>query len=1003
MAKGKLTPQQQQAALDAEFKSLAPIANEWAKILEKKKAGRKFDEERLKQLEEEYKSYNRLSNKVDKIGDSFNDLNDKIKEFNDDLDDTLSDFDDLDDSFTSIGKTIGKNSKLYEAFQSKVDDTKTTIKSVSAILQKSNTLSVHQVDNAKEAAKAYTSLNTNVLDATKQLSKGNITQSEFNDLVKDSFKHFDSLVDKIDDSTEAGKALIQTFKDARAAAEGFEKAAEKSEKRLKAMSTAMGQFEGVPMMKEFGGVVESAAQGGKGLGMALFAAGAAAGALAYELGFVGDKLGTVAKYDKKLVGLNAQIDLIKENIKGGFASEEALGAFGFELQRMAVEFEKASKTALFGKGLGSVGYGAAELQLAGVSAETIAEAMTAASNATGKMPIGKVGADMSILAKRTGQSSENIAEVNDLFQRLDKVSEKTALNMQEGVRAMASKAGISLGAAMTEISNASKDALSYQIKSASALAKQVIFAKSMGVSFNDIAKAGQNMVLNYKDSIKAEMQLSSMLGEQVDLSEVRAKFAAGDTSGAIESLKAQGLNPEDMDMFQQQALQQATGMSLTDLQKISTRTGNTGGNLAAGNAGAANSGYLSTIKNAEAASKVANANIDVAQAKFNIKTSAEIESAIQDAIIKNTDGIKDLMNQTKREETKKTAETAAGAGTAGLVGGGVTALLGLGAQKLAGKGLTNIFSKIAPKIGTSVAEGVAGAGEGAAVAGEGAAAAGGSMSAAAIAPIAAAAAGIWAAGKGAYNVASSEALNSGKGGAMQTAGNVISGIGAEFVNVLDKISFGGTKYLAEKAGVSVRGVDTSSMEQARAAYRQQTGQQIGMGEEGNQKLVDWVEQNKAYLSGKGGLDSTVKAFEQALAEGKIKTSGATVAGTPAAVPPGGTSVAANPTDINKILERIATSTNNTVIDLNSLYTKTSQVGNNLITNGNTQIAELRILNTNTAALKELTLRIEALTRATYEGGTKVMIDGKVLANASTKYTDNTKGSNPTAEKITTGY
>ena len=94
MAKGKLTPQQQQAALDAEFKSLAPIANEWAKILEKKKAGRKFDEERLKQLEEEYKSYNRLSNKVDKIGDSFNDLNDKIKEFNDDLDDTLNDFDD---------------------------------------------------------------------------------------------------------------------------------------------------------------------------------------------------------------------------------------------------------------------------------------------------------------------------------------------------------------------------------------------------------------------------------------------------------------------------------------------------------------------------------------------------------------------------------------------------------------------------------------------------------------------------------------------------------------------------------------------------------------------------------------------------------------------------------------------------------------------------------------------------------------------------------------------
>ena len=42
-------------------------------------------------------------------------------------------------------------------------------------------------------------------------------------------------------------------------------------------------------------------------------------------------------------------------------------------------------------------------------------------------------------------------------------------------------------------------------------------------------------------------------------------------------------------------------------------------------------------------------------------------------------------------------------------------------------------------------------------------------------------------------------------------------------------------------------------------------------------------------------------------------------------------------------------------------------------------------------MKELTRKIEALTRATYEGGTTVKIDGKVLANAATKYQDNTTG------------
>ena len=118
------------------------------------------------------------------------------------------------------------------------------------------------------------------------------------------------------------------------------------------------------------------------------------------------------------------------------------------------------------------------------------------------------------------------------------------------------------------MASASEIALEMNINSGKALAKQVGYATSLGVSFSKIAKAGQNMVLNYKDSIKSEMQLSALLGKQVDLSEVRMKFAEGDTTGAMEALKAQGLDPNQMDMFQKQALQQATGMDISDLSKI---------------------------------------------------------------------------------------------------------------------------------------------------------------------------------------------------------------------------------------------------------------------------------------------------------------------------------------------------------------------------------------------------------------------------------------------------
>jgi hypothetical protein len=57
--------------------------------------------------------------------------------------------------------------------------------------------------------------------------------------------------------------------------------------------------------------------------------------------------------------------------------------------------------------------------------------------------------------------------------------------------------------------------------------------------------------------------------------------------------------------------------------------------------------------------------------------------------------------------------------------------------------------------------------------------------------------------------------------------------------------------------------------------------------------------------------------------------------------------------------------------------------------------QLKVLNTNTSALINLTTKIEALTRATYEGSTVVKVDGKIIAKASNKYTENLQASNPT--------
>jgi hypothetical protein len=633
----------------------------------------------------------------------------------------LTNFDSIDDTLSSIGNTLQNNTALQNTFNTKLNSAKNTLTSVANIIEAS-TFDDRQLKHIDAAGKGYANMNTSIASAASNLQNGRISQQKYNDILQQSFEHFDSLVDVIDTSTQSGQDLMEVFRQGRAEMESFERAAQRSAVALGTMNTALDQMggSGVEGIRELGDVLKSATNGGKGLALAMGTLAGVAAGMAYNFGLIGNKLGTIAGYDKDIAGLTGEIDIINQKVSMGmegfgarnFVMEEAMLQFSTSAQQMAAGFRAASKTALFGNKLGSVGYGGAQLQMAGISAENIAESMKAASDATGRMPSGKVAADMSIMAQRTGQSTESIAIINETFQRLDNVSEKTALNLQEGVRAMADKAGVNLGSAMAEIAEASKDTLSYQIKGSSQLAKQVIAAKSLGVSFNEVAKAGQNMVLNYKDSIKSEMSLSAMLGKNVNLSEVRAKFMSGDTEGAMNALKAQGLNPKDMNMFQQQALQQALGgMDLNSIQKISENTAKSGGNLKEGSAGSGNKEYLQRVQERESSLAGANAMIAAAAELESIKLRSEAEMQKQEAIIKNVGDIATLMNERDQQGFLKNAETML---TTALISTVATVVTSFLMSKGAG-----LFSKLIPAASAAPAAAAASAAPAAGVVGMG--------------------------------------------------------------------------------------------------------------------------------------------------------------------------------------------------------------------------------------------------------------------------------------------
>lgn len=616
----------------------------------------------------------------------------------------LRNFDEYEGVLNSITNQLGKQDEIYKRINLNLKDNKALVSSIADKIEQSNDLESKHKKQIEDAARAYKESKKSIAEALLQYKKRDISQKEYNELILKATNNYKQIVSQIDTGNRSAARTIKTFQEAGKELDAFADAAEKSKKRLEGIESTIDHIggSGVEGVRELGDVLKSAASGGKGLTNALSIAGGALAAMAYNYGLIGNKIATIAGYDAKIAKVKGEVDVLNQQIDMGgfggknFVAAKAMAEFSGQVAQMGAAFQAASKTALFGKSLGGVGYGASQLQMAGISAEKIAEAMQVASDATGRMPSGKVAADMAIMAERTGQSTENIAIINETFQRLDKISAKSALNLQEGVRAMANKAGVNLGSAMAEIAEASKEALSYQIRGSSQLAKQVIAAKSIGVSFNDVAKAGKNMVLNYKDSIKAEMSLSAMLGKNVNLSEVRAKFMSGDNDGAMSSLKSLGLNPKDMNMFQQQALQDALGgLDLNSIQKITENTTRSGSGLKEGNAGDENKGFLQTIQTREATLNAANAMISAKTQVELTKLNTDEEVQKQNALIANVGGIADRTNNITQLEALKTAETQLTAAVLGLIAVmGIQGLGGLLRKKLPGglSGMPDKFS-----------------------------------------------------------------------------------------------------------------------------------------------------------------------------------------------------------------------------------------------------------------------------------------------------------------------
>jgi hypothetical protein len=624
-------------------KYLLTAQKELAKLQKEMSDGDKVQAELIKEKQREVTKLNKIYKDNAKI-----------------IKDSVSDFEDMDDTMISIGNQMKKNSKLVEITADNFNKVKLVTASISVELGNGAAANQKVTQQVEAANNAYKNMHTSIADANREFSLGRISNEERIEMIKRQSEAFQDVISVIDMTKISSEELKGVIQDMTHEGEAFTKAMESATVKSERLDSVFESFEGIPALGQVNTLLKTNIKDTVAFKAAVFALGAALGKAAFD--YFGAPMKAAMQQHKEVeqLGIDGEAERAKMTMDRGFidrdaakgyskiqeesdnnridtahnvaqamneaafAGQRAANAFSASMQTGAAQFQRAAKTALFGKGIGSVGYGAAQMQLAGIGADKVASAMEAAGAATGKMPTAKAAADMAVMAERTGQSVDDIAGINEAFQRMDGMSAEVAMNMQEGMRNMADQAGIGLGNLMKEVAEASKEALGYQIKSGPALAKAVAYTQSMGLNFGDVAKAGKNMVMNYKDSIKAEMQLSSLLGEQVDLSEVRAKFAAGDQAGALESLKAQGLDPAEMDMFQQQALQDSLGgMDLSSLSKVANNTGKDV-SLSGGNAKAGNQEFLTKTQQAEASLESQTAQISANQAVVDAKLSGQI-------------------------------------------------------------------------------------------------------------------------------------------------------------------------------------------------------------------------------------------------------------------------------------------------------------------------------------------------------------------------------------------
>jgi hypothetical protein len=185
---------------------------------------------------------------------------------------------------------------------------------------------------------------------------------------------------------------------------------------------------------------------------------------------------------------------------------------------------------------------------------------------------GELQASTSLISVNMGISGVEAAGLIGSFARLNGNSQETALNLTKASQEFAAQNGLIPGALMEDLAANTEAFALFGKEGGKNMIQAAGAAAKMGVSLKTMTGLADNL-LDFENSINAEMELGAMLGRDINLDKARALAYQGDLAGATqETLRALGGVEafNQMDYFSKKKTAELMGTSVEELQKMVT-------------------------------------------------------------------------------------------------------------------------------------------------------------------------------------------------------------------------------------------------------------------------------------------------------------------------------------------------------------------------------------------------------------------------------------------------